>query len=316
MKRLLAGAILMYSAVAAAQNYPSRPITLVHGFAAGGATDIAARVVAEGLSRRLAQQIIVEARPGAASTTATAQVARAAADGYTLMVFTGSNPIAAAMYRTLPFKTVADFSMVSLIAEYPYIFVTYPDYIRTMTDLLSKARQQDKSLLFGTSGIGGGPHLSVEYFGRIANIKLQHIPYRGGAPAITDLISKRLDLVPDAPAALLEFIRDHRLHALGVTGGKRFFALPDVPTVTESGVADYEVMSWIGLAAPAALPNSVRARLNSEVAGLLAESAVIDRFHALGIEPRPSSPEEFKARVKTDIDKWTAVVSAAEIERF
>jgi tripartite-type tricarboxylate transporter receptor subunit TctC len=303
--------------VANAQNYPAHPITLVHGFAAGGSTDILTRIVAEGLARHLGQQVIVEARPGAGSTTATGQVARAAADGYTLIILTGSNPIAAAMYRTLPFSTLDDFSMVGMLVEYPYVVVTYPDHsIRTIDNLITTARQRNKPLLYGSSGVGAGPHLSMEYFASMANIQLQHIPYRGGAPAITDLISKRVDLLPDAPTVLLEFIKDGRLRPLGVTGRKRFFGLPDVPTIAESGVPGYEVTSWAGLAAPAGLSPTLLSRLNSALAGLLAEPAIIERFHALGIERRPSSPNEFKARVAADIAKWTSVVSSASIERF
>jgi tripartite-type tricarboxylate transporter receptor subunit TctC len=298
-------------------TWPSRPITLVQGFAAGGSTDILARIVAEGLTRHLGQQVIVEAKPGAGSTAATGQVARAAADGYTLILLTGSNPIAAAMYRSLSYRTVDDFSMIGFVGEYPYVLVTYPDHsIRTLADLLAMARSRSGHLLYGTAGAGSGPHLGMEYFCQMANIHLQHVPYRGGAPAITDLIGKQIDLVCDPPTNLLEFINGGRLRALGVTGAKRFFSLPDIPAMAEAGVPGYEVTSFCGLAAPAGLPVALLTRLNTAITAIAKEPAVIERIRTLGIEPKISSPDELKDRIATEIVKWTSVVTAANIERL
>jgi tripartite-type tricarboxylate transporter receptor subunit TctC len=297
--------------------WPNRPITLVHGFAAGGSTDIIARIVADGLTRRLGQQVVVEARTGAGSTTATGQVARAAPDGYTLILLTGSNPIAAAMYRDLPYKTVDDFSTIGMVVEYPYLLVTYPDHrIRTIADLLASARSANRPILYGTAGTGTGPHLAMEYLGTKAKIQLQHIPYRGGAPAATDLIGKLIDVVLDPPTNLLEFVREGRLRALAVTSGKRFFSLPDVPAIAEAGISGFDVTSLVGIAAPAGVPASIVARLNAEITTVIAEPAVEERIRALGVEPKASSQNQLKVRIVDEIAKWTSVVATAKIERF
>ena len=302
---------------ARSDNWPVRPIALIHGFAAGGSTDIVARIVAEGLGRHLGQQVIVEARPGAGSTTATGQVARAAPDGYTLILMTGSNPIAAAMYRSLPYRTIDDFSPIGFIVEYPYVLVTYPDHpIHTLADLLAVARSRTSPLLYATAGTGSGPHLGLEHFAKLTNIRLQHVPYRGGAPAATDLIGKLVDLVCDPPTNLVEFIKAGRLRAIAVTGAKRFFGLPDVPAMAEAGVPGYEVTSFCGLAAPAGLPAALVTRLNTAIATVVKEPTAIERFHALGVEARISSPEEFKGHIAAEVAKWTSVVAAANIDRL
>jgi tripartite-type tricarboxylate transporter receptor subunit TctC len=298
-------------------NWPNRPITLLHGFAAGGSTDILARIIAEGLTKHLGQPVIVEARPGAGSTAATSQVARVAPDGHTLILLTGSNPIAAALYRSLPYRTVDDFSMIGFVVEYPYVLVTYRDHsIRNLADLLATARSRSGRLLYGTAGTGSGPHLGIEHFCKLANIQLQHVPYRGGAPAATDLIGKQIDLVCDPPTNLLEFIKDGRFRALGVTGARRFFSLPEIPAMAEVGVPGYEVTSFCGLAAPAGLPTVLVARLNGAIAAVVKEFAVIERLHALGVEPRTSSPDEFKGFIVAEIAKWSSVVASANIERL
>jgi tripartite-type tricarboxylate transporter receptor subunit TctC len=228
---------------------------MVHGFPAGGPTDLVARIVADGLTRRLGQRVVVEGKPGASGTSAAAQVARAAPDGYTLFAIPSGHTFAAATFKTLPYRTIDDFSMISMFTEYPYLMVTYADHsIRTVADLINLARSASTPLLYGTPGNGSGPHLAVELLAKEAKIRLQHVPYRGSAPAAIDLIGKRLDFMMDPPAALLEFVRDGKLRAVAVTGEHRFFAVPDTPTVAESGVPGYLVSAWQGLVAPAGLP--------------------------------------------------------------
>jgi tripartite-type tricarboxylate transporter receptor subunit TctC len=171
-------------------------------------------------------------------------------------------------------------------------------------------------LLYGTPGNGSGPHLAVELLAKEAQVHLQHVPYRGSAPAALDLVGKRLDFMMDPAAALIEFVRDGRLRALAVTGAQRFFALPDVPTIAEAGVAGYAVTGWQGLLAPAGLAPAIVDRLNAEVVAILKEPTVVERLRALGNDPRPTTPDEFRARIVDDIAKWTAVVDASNFERI
>lgn len=297
--------------------WPSRPITLVHGFAAGGPTDTVARIIAEGLTTRLRQQVVVDPRPGASGTTAAGQVARAVPDGYTLIAIPGGHATAEALYKKLPYKTIDDFSMISMASEYPFVFVTYADHkIQTVADLINNARSQKIPLLYGSPGIGSVHHLAIELLAKMADVQLQHVPYRGSAQVITDLLGKRIDFMIDPPTLLIEFLRSGKLRPLAVTGATRFFSLPDVPTVSEAALPGYVVTSWQGLAGPAGIAASVADRLNSVVADILTEPATVERLKALGNNPRPSSRDEFKARVVADIDKWTGVVAAAHIERI
>ena len=318
-RRALIGGAFSLSIAPARSNpdWPDRPIAILHGFPPGGPTDLVARLVAESLTRRLGQRVIVEGRPGASGTTAAAQVARAAADGYTLFAVPSGHTFAAATFKTLPYRTIDDFSTISMFTEYPYLMATYSDHsMRTVADLIALARSRGTSLLYGTPGNGSGPHLAVELLAREAKIVLQHVPYRGSAPAVLDLIGKRLDFMLDPPAALVEFVRDGRLRALAVSGKSRFFALPDVPTIAESGLPGYEVTAWQGLLAPAGLPEPIVRRLNAEVVATIKEPAVVERLRALGNDPHPTSPDAFKARMAADIAKWTAVVEGSNFERI
>jgi len=297
--------------------WPNRPITLVHGYVAGGATDIVARILAEGLTRRLGQQVVVDPRPGASGTAAAGYVARAVPDGHTLIAIPGGHATAEALYKKLPYKTIDDFSMISMISEYPFVLVTHPDHkIQTAVDLIRTARSQSTHLLYGTPGIGSVHHLAIEQMAKMANVRLQHVPYRGGAQVVTDLLGKRLDFMVDPPTLLMEFVQAGKLRPLATTGATRFFGLPDVATVSEMALPGYVLTSWQGLAGPAGIPTPIVDRLNIEVADILAERATIERLRAVGNDPRPSSREEFKARVVADIDKWTGVVADAHIERI
>ncbi len=312
-----AGAAAVWPLAARADTYPSRPITLVIGFAAGGPLDVVSRIIAQGLSTRLAQQVVVENRTGATGTVAAAQVARAEPDGHILMAIPATYAATAALFRKLSYRPVEDFSMVSMTTEFPYVLVTYSDHpIRTIADLIGAARPQSAPLTFGTSGVGSLQHLAMELFADKANIKLQHIPYRGGAPAIAELLGKRIDFVLDQPTSLIDLIKGGRLRAVAVTGGMRFFSLPDTPTISEAGFPSYAVTGWQGLVAPAGLPEPVLHRLRAALSGVLADPTVIAQLRTLGNDTRSSTPEEFKARLAAEIKTWTEVVAAANIERI
>jgi tripartite-type tricarboxylate transporter receptor subunit TctC len=316
---LTAGAAVLpvVSRFAWAQAYPTRPVTLMHGFVAGGGVDTTARIVAEGLSRRLGQQVIVESKPGASTTIAAAQLGRAAPDGHTLGVFSSTYGTAAAMYNKLPFRPVDDFSMISQIIEFPLVLATHSDHsARSISDLVNAARAMSTPVLYGTPGLGSVQHLLVEHFALQANVQFQHVPFRGGAQALTELLGRRIDFMVDPAIILLEQVRSGKVRILAVTTATRSGELPNVPTIAEAGFPAFDVSGWMGLVAPAGLPESILARLNSELIGLLAEPTVIERFRALGNEPRPSRPGQLKARITEEIAKWSAVIDAAKIARI
>ncbi len=297
--------------------WPARAITLIHGFPAGGPSDLIARILAEGLTKALGQSVIVEARPGASGTMAAGQVARAAPDGYTLMVIPSGFASAAATFAHLPYRSVEDFAPISLVSEYPYLMCTNAaSGIANVAALLQAAKTRKTPLLYGTPGIGSGPQLAIELFAQKTGVKFQHVPYRGSAPASAELLAGRLDFMMDPPATLIEFVRNGRLNALAVSSAKRYFALPEVPTIAESGVPGFDVSAWQGLIAPAGLPEPIVRRLNAEVVRLVDEPATIARLKTFGNEPAPSSPEQFKQRLVDDIALWTALADEIHFEKI
>jgi tripartite-type tricarboxylate transporter receptor subunit TctC len=301
----------------ASAAWPERNITMIHGLAPGGGVDVSARVVAEALSKRLGQQVVVEPRPGAAGTLAAAQVARAAPDGYTLGYIPSGHAVSAATYKSLPYHPIDDFTIVAQAIEFPFVIVTYADHtIRTVPDLIKTAKANSKPLLGGVPGQGTPQHLLIEYFSRLAGIKIQVVPFRGGNPALTELLGKRLDFLIDPPIALLGQINAGTLHPIGVTGATRFAQLPNVGTVAEAGFPGFSVTSWMGVIAPAKLPAPIATRLNTEIAAVVEEPAVVERIRKMGSEPKSGPPEEFKSRIAADIARWTKVIADAGIERI
>jgi tripartite-type tricarboxylate transporter receptor subunit TctC len=306
------------SAIAATPAWAQsgRTISILHGFTPGANVDIVARLIAENLSKRLRQPIIVEPRPGAGGTTSAAAVARAAPDGATLTILPGGHAVSAAIYKQLPYDAVASFSFISMLTDFPFILATYPDHpVKTIGDVIAAARADETKLTCATAGIGTGMHLAFELFVAMAKIKIQHVPYRGSPQAITDLIGKRIDFQMDTAAALMPLIKVGKLRAVAVTGTKRFFPIPDVPTIADSGVPGYAVTSWLGLAGPAGLPAELVGGLNAEVKAILADAVVVERLHAIGSDVVPTTPDAFRARVADDVAKWTKVVADANIPR-
>ncbi|HTP91740.1 MAG TPA: tripartite tricarboxylate transporter substrate binding protein [Xanthobacteraceae bacterium] len=300
-----------------ADEWPSRTITIIHGFAAGGPSDIVARILAEGLTKSLGQSVIVEPKPGASGTSAAAQIARATPDGYTLGVIPSGHATAAATFAHLPYRSVDDFTTISLASQYTYIMCTNADSgIKTVAQLIDAGRTRATPLLYGTPGTGSGPHLAIELFALETKIKVQHIPFKGSEPAATELVAGRLDFMMDPPASLIGFVKNGKLNALAVSSAKHYFALPEVPTVAESGVAGFNVSAWQGLIGPAGLPDPILRRLNAETVRILKEPTTAERLHTFGNEPAPTTPEEFRKRLIDDIAIWTKLADEIHFEKI
>lgn len=296
--------------------YPDKTITIVHGFP-GGNGDFLARIVADGLTRLMGATVVVEAKAGAGGTIAAAHVARAAPDGHTLLIMVGGHAVAAALYKQLPFKSSDDFTPITMLTEFPFVLATYPDHpAKDAADFIARARTAAEPPLFGSPGNGTGQHMSAELFGAMGKFKLKHVPYRGSGQGVTDVLGKRIDFITDTPTVTVPLIEDKQLRALAVTGDKRFFALPDVPTVAEAGIAGYSTGSWLGLAGPAGMPADVVGAINKTVHQLLAESGTAEKLRKAGSEIVPTTPQTYKARLDSDIAKWTEVVNTAGIPRI
>jgi tripartite-type tricarboxylate transporter receptor subunit TctC len=314
MKKLIVWVAALLSSAALAQDYPVKPIRILVPFAPGGVADNSARVVAEPLGVRLGQQVIVENRPGASGNIGTQQAAQAAPDGYTLLLgFDGTMVINPHVFPKIPFDTLADFAPVTKLGDATLILVANPSAgVRTLNELIEKAKS--KPFPYGTSGTGGTPHLAGELLKQRTGVQLEHVPYKGGGPAVIDVVGGQIPLVFTAIASAQQHVRSGRLIGLGVPGAKRSAALPDVPTFQESGLTGFDVTSWVGIFAPAKTPPPIVARLQKELAATLQSAFVKERYATLGIEPVGNTPEEFGAQVREDLARWEKVVKAANVK--
>jgi len=314
MAKLIWIAGLALSFALHAQEYPSKPVRIVVPFAPGGVADNSARVVAEPLAIRLGQQVIVENRPGASGNIGTQQVAQAAPDGYTLLLgFDGTMVINPHVFPKIPFDTLADFAPVTKLGDATLILVAHPSAgVRSLNELIEKAKS--KPYPYGTSGTGGTPHLAMELLKLRTGAQLEHVPYKGGGPAVVDVLGGQIPLVFTAIASAQQYVRNGRLVALGVPSARRSGALPDVPTFQESGLAGFDVASWTGIFAPAKTPPVIISKLQRELSQVLQSPFVKERYATLGIEPVGNTPEEFAAQVRADLARWQEVVKAANVK--
>jgi tripartite-type tricarboxylate transporter receptor subunit TctC len=313
MKRLSLVLTLFAALSAQAQDYPAKPIRLIVPFAPGGVADNSARVVAEPLGQRLGQQVVVENRPGASGNIGSAQVAQSAADGYTLLLgFDGTMVINPHVFPKTGFDTLKDFAPVTKLGDATLILVAHPSLpAKTLQEMLQLAKT--KPLPYGTSGTGGTPHLAGEMLKQRTGAQLEHVPYKGGGPAMIDVVGGQIPLVFTAVASAQQYVRSNRVVALGVPGAKRSSALPEVPTFQESGIAGFDVASWTGIFVPAATPRPVIERLQKELAVVLQSAFVKERYAVLGIEPVGNPPADFGAQVRDDLARWEKVVKAANV---
>jgi tripartite-type tricarboxylate transporter receptor subunit TctC len=302
--------------LARAQDWPQRPITLVHGFGAGGNADSIARVMAATLSETLGQQMVVEAKPGAGGNLASEVVSRATPDGHTLILLTGGHAVSAALYKSLRFKPVEDFAYASLCATFPFVVATRADSpIGSFAALIEAAKRDPGKLTFSSVGYGSTQHLTGELLGVTAGIKLTHVPYRGGMQPLTDLMSGRIDLMVDTLTVTGPAIRAGTIRGLGITSPAPWPALPEVTPVAAI-LPGFEVRSWIGIAAPAGTPPAIVAKLNAGIAKAVADPKVREQLGFLGVHPEATTPEATRDFVAAEIRRWHEVVDKAGIEKL
>ena len=296
-------------------SYPSRSVRIVVGYAAGGATDIVGRLIAQNLSEASGQSFIVENRPGASATIAAELVARAAPDGYTLFIAaSASHSIMPSLMAKLPYDARRDFAPISLLALSPQLLVVHPSLpVRSVSELIQLARARAGQLIFGSGGVGTPPHLAGEMFKQMAGVNLLHVPYKGEAPAITDLIGGQLSLIFSNVVAVLPQVQAGRLRGIAVTAAARLPTLPQYPTVGESGLPGYTTNSWFGLVSTAGTPAEVIAQLNTNTIRTMGRKEVQDRLAAQGLFVKTSSPAELTSLMQSEYARWAKVIKAAQI---
>jgi tripartite-type tricarboxylate transporter receptor subunit TctC len=309
-----AAALPAVSRVTSAQAYPARPVRIIVGFAAGGATDIMARLIGQWLSERLGQQFVVENRPGAASNIGTEVVARAPADGYTLLLVSVPNAINATLYDRLNFNFIRDIAPVARLGVGPYVMVVNPSVpAKTVPEFIAYAKANPGKISMGSPGIGSTPHVSGELFKMMASIDMLHVPYRGGGQVMTDLMAGQVQVSFGSMPSLVGYIRTDKLRALGVTTASRSDALPDIPTVGDF-VPGYESNGWYGIGAPRNTPAEVIDKLNKEINTGLADPKIKARFADVGTTPFAGSPSDFGKLIAEETEKWAKVVKFASIK--
>ncbi|MFL6972866.1 MAG: Bug family tripartite tricarboxylate transporter substrate binding protein [Xanthobacteraceae bacterium] len=295
---------------AVAQDYPTRPITLVVPYAAGGGNDVMARTVADTMSRVLGQQIVVENRAGAGGTIATRQVAKSAPDGYTLVIGgTGTLAVNPTLYGNVGYDPRKDFTPVGLIGTSALIILVHPSIpARSIRELIDLAKQEPGKLNYASAGVGSGIHLGTVLFEHMADVKLTHVPYRGTGPALTDLLGGHVAVYFSSLPSAVGIVKDGKVRALGVTGSKRSPVFPDVPTVAEAGLPEYEAVLHYGIAAPAGTPRPIVDKLNAALRTAVAAPETQQRMATEGTEPLASTPEEYAADIDGEETKWSAIV--------
>lgn len=292
-----------------AQNYPLRPVRMIVPFSPGGAADVPGRILMSRLSESLGQQVIVDNRPGAGSTIGAEIVAKALADGYTLLMISNTHLIGAAIYKTLKYDATGDFTPVLQFGDAPNILVVHPSLpVKSVKELIAMAKSRPGQIDYASSGNGSSQHLFTALFISMAGINMNHVPYKGSGQARADLVGGQIMVGVPGIASVVQNIKDGRLRALGVTGVKRSPELPNVPTIAEAGVKGYEATLWLGLLGPKGLPADVVARLNSEVAKLAKSGDLEQQFRKVGTDVAYRGPQEWEAFLKSERRKWAKVV--------
>ncbi len=311
---LIASAVLALAPHAAAQNYPVRPVTVVSPYAAGGGADLVARLMAQKLGERLRQSFVVENRLGAGGVIAASSVAKATPDVNTLFIVTSTQlAIQVTLHKSLPYDPASDFMPIALVASVPFVLTVNPSLpVHSATDLIKLAKEKPGQLTFGSSGIGGPPHLFTVLFDTMTGIEMTHIPYKGTAQAITDVVGDHVPVIFSDLAPAVPLIRGGKLRALGISSAVRFAGTPEIPPLAEAGVPGFDAVAWLALVAPAATPRDIVDKLHAEVAAIMAMPDVQQRVVDLGNIPLTSPPvAELQRYVKSEIGRWGKVVEKA-----
>ena len=313
----LVSAVIAISAIAEAgeDGWPQRPLRLVVPFPAGSSTDIIARIVAQKLSHRLGQQIVIENRAGASGNIGADAVAKATPDGYTIGIATAStHAVAASLSPNLPYDPIRDFAPVAMIGSQPYVLVLHPALpAHNLAELIALAKAKPGTLNYGSAGVASLAHLATELFASMAGVNIVHVPYKSSSQSMTDMITGRLDMQFATIAPSLPNIRAGQLRALVTSGKTRVAALPELPTVAEAGIAGYEAALWVSFVVPSDTPPKIIARLNREVNDVLESSDGTEALVAQGMAPEPGPPEALTERIRGDIEKWRGVAARAGI---
>jgi tripartite-type tricarboxylate transporter receptor subunit TctC len=315
-KLALIGALSLAAAGSAiAQGYPTKPVTLVIPFSAGGGTDIVGRLIAQQLSIAWKQSVIVDNRPGANTLIGTEYVSRAPADGYTLLMASPSHTINASLYKkTIRFDTQKDFSGAALVATGPLVLVVNPAVpAKNVKELIALAKAKPGTINYASAGTGSSPHLAGELFTNLAHVQMTHVPYKGTAPATTDLIGGQVQAAFSPLPGVLQYIKTGKLRALGMTSSKRFAEMPEVPTIAESGVPGYEVEQWWGIVAPSGTPKDVLKKINDDVKKALESKAVRDQLTQFGAEAGHGTPDQLDTLIRNEIVQWGKLIDSAKI---
>ncbi len=316
--RALALAVFVVSLAASqalAQNYPTRPIRLIAPFPAGGLADVLARLVGDEMSKALGQPVIIENRTGAGGNTGADAVAKAEPDGYTLLMSSAGILTANQfLYAKMPFDPATAFAPISIVADMSMLVVVNPQVeAQTLAEFVALARSKPDKINFGSPGVGTTGHLGLALFMHAAGIRLAHVPYRGAAPAINDLLGGQIDGVVDNPPTVLAHINAGKLRPLAVAAKERLALLPDVPTAAEAGVKDFEASSWFGIMAPAGTPPDIIARLHQEIVAALRKPAIAERIASSGARAVGNSPDAFAAQIRAERAMWGEIIKAANI---
>ena len=299
----------MMVGLAAAQDYPARPIRLVVPVAAGGGNDIAARLIAQKLSAAWGEQVVVDNRPGAATAIGSEIVARASPDGYTIMLVSVSFAVNAALGKKLPYDALRDFAPITQVARVPLILLVHPALpVKSVADLIALAKAQPGKLNYASAGNASSTHLPMELLMSLAHVSLNHVPYKGTAPGLNDLLGGQVQLMFDAIPPALPHMQTGRVRALAITSAQRSAALPDMPTIAEAGVPGYAYDSWFAIFAPARTPPAIIDKLNREIVRIVHEPDVRERFIQMGVDPLGTTPAQLGAHVRSEIARWTKVV--------